>query len=152
MLRNLHLKSILVLIVLFLPALAAAQNPVSWSLEADAKGKALKSGEAFKAKLKAAIEGEWHLYAVEQPEGGPFPTRISIPENTPFKLNGSPESPNAISKTDPNFTDANTDDLAVNIKYQVCNDSLCLPPKTVKVTFAGFEDVKKSTLADTGGQ
>src|SRR5215203_832699 len=178
MFRNFYLKSFLILTVLFLPALAPAQNPVSWSLESDVRGRTVKKDESFKAKLRAAIDGEWHLYAVEQPEGGPFPTRISIPENTPFKLNGSPESPNAISKTDPNFkdandkpletkffrkqaefnvplaalTDANTEDLAVNIKYQVCNDSLCLPPKTVKVTFAGFEDVKKSTLADTGGQ
>jgi thiol:disulfide interchange protein DsbD len=175
MFRNFYLKSFLILTVLFLPALAQAQNPVSWSLESDVRGKTVKKDESFKAKLRAAIDGEWHLYAVEQPEGGPFPTRISIPENTPFKINGSPESPNAISKTDPNFkdandkpletkffrkqaefnvplaalTDADTDDLAVNIKYQVCNDSLCLPPKTVKVTFAGFEDVKKAVTVNT---
>ncbi|MDQ3710960.1 MAG: thioredoxin family protein, partial [Acidobacteriota bacterium] len=31
-----------------------------------------------------------------------------------------------------------------NVRFQVCNDTLCLPPKTVKVTFAGYEDVKKS--------
>ena len=84
MFRNLYLKSFLILTVLFLFALsAAAQNPVSWSLESDAKGKILKKDEAFKAKIKAAIEGEWHLYAVEQPEGGPAPTKISISENSP---------------------------------------------------------------------
>jgi len=169
MFRNLYLKSFLILIVLFLPAFAAAQNPVSWSLEADAKGKALKSGESFKAKLKAAIEGEWHLYAVEQPEGGPFPTKITIDEKLPFALDGNPTSPAPITKFDPNFNidtkffaksaefnvpvkttaETNGDDLAINVRYQVCDDKVCLPPKTVKVTFTGFEDVKKSALAST---
>src|SRR5215204_1018625 len=167
MFRNYYLKSFLILIVLFLPSLAAAQNPVSWSLESDARGKSLKSGEAFKAKLKAAIEGEWHLYAVEQPEGGPFPTKITIADNLPFALDGKPSSPAPITRFDPNFkidtkffaksaefnlplktsADANGDDLAVNVRYQVCDDKSCLPPRTVKVSFSGVEDVKKSALA-----
>jgi len=167
MFRNYYLKSFLILTVLFLPAVVLAQNPVSWSLESDAKGKTLKQNETFKAKLKAAIEGEWHLYAVEQPDGGPFPTKITIPENSPFQLDGKPNSPAPITKFDPNFnidtkffaksaefnlplkaiSEAKGDDLAVNVRYQVCDDKVCLPPKTVKVTFAGFEDVKKSALA-----
>jgi thiol:disulfide interchange protein DsbD len=167
MFRNFYLKSFLILIVLFLPANALAQNPVSWSLESDAKGRTLKSGETFKAKLKAAIEGEWHLYAVEQPEGGPFPTRITIAENSPFQLEGKTVSPVPITKFDPNFNidtkyfaksaefdlplkaagETAADNLAVNVRYQVCDDKVCLPPRTVKVTFSGFEDVKKSPLA-----
>lgn len=168
MFRNFYLKSFLILTVLFLSAFtAAAQNPVSWSLEADAKGKSLKSGETFKAKLKAAIEGNWYLYAVEQPEGGPFPTKITVAENLPFQMDGKPVSPAPITKFDPNFgietkffsksaefnlplkatAETNGDDLAVNVRFQVCDDTVCLPPKTVKVTFSGFEDVKKSPLA-----
>jgi len=167
MFRNFYLKSFLILIVLFLPALAAAQNPVSWTLESDVKGKELKKDEAFKAKLKASIEGDWHLYAVEQPEGGPFPTKITIAENSPFTIDGKPSSPASITKFDPNFNidtkffaksaefnlniksnaDAKADDLAFNVKYQVCDDKVCLPPRTVKVTFSGFEDIKKSSLA-----
>jgi thiol:disulfide interchange protein len=163
MFRNFYLKSFLILTVLFLPALAQAQNPVSWSLESEAKGKALKKDEAFKAKLKATIEGEWHLYAVEQPEGGPNPTRITIAENSPFQLDGKTTSPAPITKFDTTFkidtkffaktaefnlplkaaSEAKADDLAVNVKYQVCNDTTCLPPRTVKVTFSGFEDTKK---------
>ena len=167
MVRNFYLKSFLTLIVLFLPAMAAAQSPVSWTLESEAKGRALKSGEAFKAKLKAAIEGEWHLYAVEQPEGGPFPTKITVPDNLPFALDGKPSSPTPITRFDPNFNidtkffaksaefnvpvkataDAQGDELAINVRFQVCDDKVCLPPKTVKVSFSGFEDVKKSALA-----
>ena len=163
MFRNLYLKSFLLLIVLFLPFSALAQNPVSWSLESDAKGKSLKKDETFKVKLKANIEGDWHLYAVEQPEGGPFPTKITVAENLPFQIEGKITSSTPITKFDPNFQidtkffakqaefnlplkangEAKADDLAINVRFQVCNDTLCLPPKTVKVSFAGFEDAKK---------
>jgi thiol:disulfide interchange protein DsbD len=170
--RNFYLKSILILTVLFLPAIAAAQNPVSWSLESEAQGKALRKDESFQAKLKATIEGDWNLYAVEQPEGGPYPTRITVPDDAPFKLTGKTQSPKPITKLDQNFKDAadqpletkffkekaefilplaatgaaNGNDLAVNVRFQVCNDTLCLPPKTVKVTFSGFEDTRKSLM------
>ena len=149
--------------ILILPVISFAQNPVSWSLESDAKGKTLTAGETIKAKLKAEIEGNWHLYAVEQPEGGPFPTKITIPENLPFELDGKPTSSEPITKFDPNFqietkffaekaefnlpikaiNEIDGSNLAVNVKYQVCDDTVCLPPKTVKVSFNGFEDVKK---------
>lgn len=152
--------------ILFLPVLSLAQNPVSWSLESDAKGKSLKADEKFSAKLKATIEGEWHLYAVEQPTGGPFPTKITVAENLPFQIEGKTTSPAPVTKFDPNFgidtkffaksgefnvplkstAEAKGEDLAINVRYQVCDDKLCLPPKTVKVSFGGFEDVKKSSV------
>ncbi len=152
--------------ILILPVISFAQNPVSWSLESGAKGKTLKTGDKFQAKLKAKIEGNWHLYAVEQPDGGPFPTQITVAENLPFELDGKSTSPEPITKLDPNFQidtkffaekaefnlpvkakgEISGDDLAVNVKYQVCDDKVCLPPKTVKVTFTGFEDVQKTNF------
>lgn len=164
-----QVKFLIVFAFLLFPILAFGQNPVSWSLESDAKGKTLKAEEKFKAKLKAKIEGEWHLYAVEQPEGGPFPTKITVGENLPFRLDGKTESPAPITKFDPNFNidtkffakeaeftvplkataEVKGDDLAINVKYQVCDDTTCLPPKTVKVTFAGYEDIKKSVSSTT---
>jgi thiol:disulfide interchange protein DsbD len=152
-------------ILSLLPAFVFGQNPVSWSLESDAKGKSLQKNEKFKAKVKAQIEGEWYLYAIEQPEGGPLPTRITVDENAPFQIEGKITSPAPTVKFDPNFQietrtfaekaefnlnltakeAAKADDLAVNVRFQVCNNELCLPPKTVKVTFNGFEDVRKST-------
>ncbi len=165
MLITVRLKTLVIIFaaVLVLPLVSFAQAPVSWSLESVAKGKTLKAEEKIKAKLKANIEGNWHLYAVEQPEGGPFPTKITIPEILPFKIDGKIESSEPITKFDPNFQietkffadkaefdlpikatgEAEANDLAVDVKFQVCNDTVCLPPKTVKVTFAGFEDVKK---------
>ncbi len=161
--RQLKFLIVFSFVIFAFPIFALAQNPTKWNLESDAKGKTLKTGETFKAKLKAEIEEGWHLYAVEQPEGGPFPTQITVPENAPFQINGKATSPNPITKLDPNFqietkyfekqaefnvplksaNDANADNLAINVKFQVCNDTVCLPPKTVKVSFGGFEDVKK---------
>jgi len=159
-----QLKFIIILL-LALPLVSLAQNPTKWSLESDAKGKSLKTDETFNVKLKAEIEAGWHLYSVEQPTGGPFPTKITPAENTPFKFEGKIETPTPITKLDPNFNietkffdgeaefnlpvqttgETNVDALAVNVRFQVCNDTLCLPPKTVKVTFAGFEDVKRGS-------
>jgi len=172
MFRKLRPKNYLLLFtaILILPLVTFAQNPVSWSLESDAKGKSLKPNETIKAKLKANIEGDWHLYAVEQPAGGPFPTKITIAENAPFQIDGKIDSPAPITKFDPNFqidtkffakqaefnlplkstAETNGNDLAVNVKYQVCDDTVCLPPKTVKVSFAGFEDANK--IADINQQ
>ncbi len=176
MLQNFRLKIFIIFAFFFFGALAvfpsnvAAQNPVAWQLESNAKGKSLKAGEKFKAKLKAQIEDGWHLYAVEQPEGGPYPTRITINENSPFQLDGKASSSAApITKFEPTFqietksferaaefdlpvktiSEAQADDLAVNVKYQVCDDKICLPPKTVKVSFAGFEDVKKQSAVQS---
>jgi thiol:disulfide interchange protein len=158
---------LLSLTLLALPIFAFSQNPISWSLESDAKGKQLKAEESFTAKVNAVVEEGWHLYALEQPEGGPIATRISLPENSVFKLNGNVISQPPVTAFDPNFQidtkfykkdtsftiplktngDVNGDDLAVNVYFQTCNDSICLPPKTVQVTFAGFETVKKSAAS-----
>ena len=154
-------KIYIVIILLVFPVFIFAQNPAKWTLESKSKGKTFKAGENFKAKLKAEIEGDWHLYALEQPKGGPIATTIKTDE--PFKINGKIESPAPITEFDPNFkidtkfyeksagfdlplqttADAKADDLAVNVRFQLCNDTLCLPPKTVRVTFAGTEDAKK---------
>lgn len=148
-------------------AAVAAQNPVSWTLESAAKGTELKKDAKLEAKLKATIEGEWHLYATDQASGGPIPTTITAPEGSSFTIDGKPKSPAPTVKFDPNFkidtrffagsaeftvplkasADAKGDELALNVRYQVCNDSVCLPPRTVKVSFNGVEDVKKSALA-----
>ncbi|HLM02207.1 MAG TPA: protein-disulfide reductase DsbD N-terminal domain-containing protein, partial [Pyrinomonadaceae bacterium] len=158
---KLYLK--ILFLILVLPVFALAQNPTKWTLESDAKGKALKASEKFKAALKAEIEDGWHLYALEQSEGGPIPTTVKVAENVPFILEGKVTTPEPITQFDPNFNidtkffakqaqfnlplqataDAKGDDLAINVRFQLCNDTFCLPPKTLKVTFDGAEDVKK---------
>lgn len=138
----------------------AAQDPVSWKLDAD-------QSQPGKAKLTAAIESPWHLYAIEQPEGGPIATKITVAEGSPFKITGGIISPKPIEQFDENFkiptkyfTDeaaftvhvtpegtATIDQLALNVRYQVCNDTTCLPPKTVKVAYG----VTTAAKAPEGG-
>ncbi len=160
----------LLLLILFLPVLAAAQNPAKWSLASDSKPAQLKSGDKIKITLKAEIESGWHLYALEQPEGGPIATTIKITEGKPFAIDGKIESPKPIVRQDPLFTGLDgkslvtkffadgvsfsiplkttaaptLDELSIDVRFQLCNDTFCLPPKTVRVSFARSEDVKKT--------
>ena len=156
-----------IIFLLLFAAAGFAQNPVSWSLESDAKGKTAENAKTFKVRLKAKIDEPWHLYAVEQPAGGPIPTTIIASAPEAFAIDGKIISPPPVKKFDENFkietkfflkeaifdfnvkslSASSVDDLAVNVRYQVCNETTCLPPKTVKVTFTGFEDVKKIVAA-----
>ncbi len=149
-----------------------AQNPAKWSLTTDAKVK-LATGTSVKASLKAEIEKGWHLYALEQPDGGPIATTIKITEGKPFELAGKIESPKPIVKEDPLFTgddgkplitkffadsvvfivplkttaESSADGISLDVKFQLCNDTFCMPPKTVRVSLSGSEDVKKAISA-----
>ena len=162
----------LALVLLLMPLAAFAQNPAKWTLESEAKGASVKNGEALKATLRAEIEAGWHLYALDQPAGGPIATTIKIAEGRPFEIVGDIRSPNPKTAPDRNFivndkpletkyfedraefglalkakSDASADDLAVDVRYQLCNDTFCLPPRIKRVSFAGEEDVKKSALS-----
>ena len=166
-----HLAKKIAFIVLILSVLTVsgfAQNPIKWELESSVKGNEIKADEKFEAKLIAEIEGSWYLYGLEQPDGGPISTTVKLPEDSQFEINGKVTTPKPIQKFDPNFEidtkifkqtaefnvplnatkDLSGDDLAINIRYQVCDNTLCLPPKTIKVSFDGFENANKSAFGD----
>lgn len=128
-------------------------NPIQWSLTV--KSKAHRAGNTFTAQLTAQIKQGWHLYALEEVPNGPRPTRITLAAQQPFVLSGDIEQPLPISKFDENFgvetqfyqvsatfrlpikisseAKPRKTKLVVQTRYQVCNEHLCLPPKTVKV-------------------
>jgi thiol:disulfide interchange protein DsbD len=138
-----------------LAAAAGAQNPVTWT--ATSSSKSVAAGGTASVKLSATIEEGWHIYSITQPAGGPNPTRITVPDSQPFALGGDikPVAPPAVA-FDQNFNinvetyekgagftvpvkvdkDAKpgTQKIHVNARYQVCNATSCLPPKTVKLT------------------
>ena len=141
--------------LLCLAQVAPAQNPVSWSIKANA-GRALKPGDKLNVQVIAQIEGGWHIYSLTQGAGGPIPLRITVPDGQPFKLAGSAKGPAPRVKMDPNFgintetydgsasfnvplmvaADAQpgAQNVQVNVRYQACSDTLCLPPKTAKLS------------------
>jgi thiol:disulfide interchange protein len=158
--------------LLFLAGAAAAQNPVTWSIKANAPG-SLNPGDKFSAQVTAQIQGGWHLYSLTQGGGGPIPTRITVPDGQPFKLAGSVRGPRPRVAMDPNF-EINTEthegratfnvplaaaadapaggqSLNVNVRYQACNDKNCLPPRTAKLS-APITLVALSTVAPTSAQ
>jgi thiol:disulfide interchange protein DsbD len=144
---------------------AYAQNPVSWSLGG---AKPVKAGAKFEVRLTADISGGWYLYSLTQPPGGPNATRIAVVSEPTFKTAGAIKAPPPKVKFDENFgintesyagkvtftiplqvaADALTgkQTLAVNARFQVCNETTCLPPRTVKVE-ASIEIAPASTSA-----
>ncbi len=157
----------LILILLAIPIVASGQNPTKWSLAPHPVDEPLSSGDKTSVKLNVKIEPGWHLYALDQPAGGPIPTTIKITEGSPFELLDV-TSPSPISKPDPlfiidgkpletryfeneaTFTLALTalaniaaDEVAIDVRFQLCNDTFCLPPRTKRVSVDGEEDAKK---------
>ncbi len=149
--------------IMLLPASSAAaqevpENPVIWSLTAKEPLKPLKPGGTFNAQLTAKIERGWHLYSLDQPDGGPKPTRITVPTEQVFELADSIDSPEPRKKHDENFgmetefyetavtftlpvrvgtnATAGQHKLQVQVRFQTCSDELCLPPKLMKLELA----------------
>ncbi|MEP7147703.1 MAG: cytochrome c biogenesis protein CcdA [Acidobacteriota bacterium] len=163
--RILYIKLFLVLFAI--PLVASAQNPTKWSLGSQPTNEILNPGDKTTLTLTVKVESGWHLYALDQPPGGPIPTTITIAPGTPLELLDV-TSPSPISKPDPLFivdgkpletryfeneaaftlaltavANIAARDVAIDVRFQLCNDTFCLPPRTKRVSFAGEEDVKK---------
>ena len=150
--------------LLILPIAGFAQNPTKWSLAPNS----VKVGDLTSLTLRVEIEPGWHLYALDQPAGGPIPTTIKVTEGKAFELRNV-TSPKPTSKPDPLFIvdgkpletryfeneatfavdvmaltdDSPVSDISLDVRFQLCNDTFCLPPRTKRISFAGEEDVKK---------
>lgn len=137
--------------------LAAPPTPVAWKLS-DAPAKPVKAGARFTVKLTADIQAGWHIYSMKPVEDGPQPTRIWLAEGQPFQLAGPVKGAEPQTLQDPTLhmdvelyegaaafslplkvaagTAPGEQKLVVNAQAQSCNNSLCLPPATVKVEIA----------------
>jgi len=133
---------------------AAPPNPVAWKLS-DAPTRPVKPGARFTVKLTAGIQQGWHIYSMKSVEDGPLPTRIWLDEGQEFQLAGPIKADAPQTLQDPTlhmevelyegaagFTlpvkvaagaAAGSQNLVVNAQAQSCNNTICLPPATVKV-------------------
>ncbi|HTR34581.1 MAG TPA: cytochrome c biogenesis protein CcdA [Bryobacteraceae bacterium] len=126
----------------------AAEDPVQWTLQFDAKS--APPGSHVLAHLTGTIAPGWHVYSMTTPPGGPNPTTAGLadsPAVSGFKIyQAKPER-----KLDPSFNidtetfsgqmvllfdvDLNKDapagpaEVTAQFRYQSCNDRICLPPK-----------------------
>jgi len=126
----------------------AAEDPVQWMLRIDAKSAA--PGSHILARMTGTIAPGWHVYSMTTPPGGPNPTTAGLadsPAVSSFKIyQAKPER-----KLDPNFNidtetfagdmvllfdvelkkdaSAGPAELTAQVRYQSCNDRICLPPR-----------------------
>lgn len=130
------------------------QGPVSWTLNSGS-AKSVKAGSKLEVRLSGNIGPGWYIYSLTQPSGGPNAMRITVGSEPRFKLAGAIKAPSPKVKFDENFG-INTETYAgnvtftiplqvsadalpekqtvdINVRFQVCNETTCLPPKTIKV-------------------
>ena len=128
---------------------SAKLDPAHWSLELQPA--AAQPGSKFLARLQAKLDPGWHLYSPTTPRGGPNPTTIQVTENPVVEAFRVFEPPPKRA-FDPNFNlDTETyetsaaflieidlkkdaapgpSEVTAAVRYQACNDRLCLPPQT----------------------
>jgi len=132
---------------------AHAQTPVQW--KATPPSEAVARGATAPVKLVATIDAGWHIYSLTQGPGGPTPTKITLPKDQPFTIGGEIKATAPDVKLDQNFginVETYVDDaeftvpvkvdpaakvgdkVLVAVRYQVCNESTCLPPHTEKIS------------------
>lgn len=163
------------ILLLLLVGAIFSQEPSKWTLQAERPDAKLSTNEAATVSLSVEIETGWHLYALEQPEGGPIATTIKVTEGLPFSIKGKIKSPSPVTKIDQLFvgtdgkpletkffidrakfvvplvatTETPLDSAALEVRFQLCNDKICLPPKSIRVSFTGTENVKKNAPTST---
>jgi thiol:disulfide interchange protein DsbD len=136
-------------------ALAAAQPPeeaVQWSAAWE-PGAPVAAGGTADITVSASIAEGWHVYALEEPAGGPIPLKVSLKDGSPASLDGTPTGSPPQKVHDPRFgldTQLYTRSLTVNIpvrltqgtvvgevvvkvRYQSCTERECRPPRTVQL-------------------
>lgn len=127
-----------------------AQSPVNWRFKIEDKG----NGE-IELVSDAAIGSGWHLYDTQIPEGGPYPTELSIDAVKGATAVGKFH---ALTKAHKEFdkvfemeigffeksatfvqrfkvTDKDKFSLKGDIRAQACNDRECTPPTPVEFSF-----------------
>ncbi|MFO7692727.1 MAG: protein-disulfide reductase DsbD family protein [Vicinamibacterales bacterium] len=141
---------------------AAAQQgppqPVTWSLALEpAPGHATAGGRLI-AVLTAAIDEGWHVYAPDEANVGPRPVELTVVKNPVFSAAGKLEAPEPEREMDEAFGQitasytgeatfrlpvgvaasaaAGPHALEIDVSFQACNGSICLPAKNVRVKAA----------------
>lgn len=143
-------------------AVAQIMTPVKWKSEMTMTG-----ADKGKIVLTATIDGGWHMYVMDIPDGGPQALEFSFPKLEGVKLDGKPVPSQAphkehddmfdmdlqwwtgtVSLTQ-NFT-ATAPDFAIDVRvrYGACNDENCIPPSNETFTFTGTAKVGAAQAAE----
>ena len=124
-------------------------NPVSWTFSSE------QNEQEVKLLFKASIEGNWHMYDINLPEGGPISTSFHYNDSTLFDFVGEMKSnPKSHELFDTSFQmniryfekevmfeqiiklkSDNVSSLGGHVEFVVCNDETCLPPTEIDFLF-----------------
>jgi hypothetical protein len=95
------------------------------------------------------------VYALTQPAGGPIPLRIAIDENSVAQVAGNISGTKPVKSRDTSFQletqfyqgafilhvpaevkhpAAGSQLIPLSVRFQACNDRVCLPPKTIHLS------------------
>jgi len=141
------------LLLAALPALAQGPNNVKWSLSLDPAAAA--PGSVVLARLEGQIDPGWHVYSMTS--AGAIPTTIQVAANAAVEKVRVFQAPPK-KAYDPNFqldtetyegsavfllelqlkrdAAAGASEVSAEVRYQTCNDKVCIPPRrrTVSAT------------------
>ena len=137
-------KTFFTLITLLFLSASYAQilNPVRFDYSVVKKGNNL-----YEVRIKTVLQPKWHIYSINNPEGGAEPTKIKVNEGSAVgavkekgKLKTAYEKEFKVNQKF--YEDAvdfvqvvklnSGDKITGSIVYMVCNDRQCLPPKEVE--------------------
>jgi len=132
----------------------AVNNPVNWTLSPTVTE--LRADSVTPVRLAATIVKGWYIYAITQKTGGPTPMTVSVAPSPPFNISGDVMSPAPVVVFDKEFNmnteryegapafivpvataiaaGAPPDSLDIKVRFQACNETLCLPARTVKLS------------------
>jgi thiol:disulfide interchange protein DsbD len=133
---------------------AAANNPVKWTISPPVTE--LRTDYAVPVNLSATIDNGWYIYSVTQKAGGPTPMTVSVAPSPPFSIEGGVTAPAPVVVFDKEFNinteryegapsfvvpvatkiapGAQPQTLDVKVRFQACNETMCLPAHTVTLS------------------
>ena len=137
---------------------AVSLRPVKWKLIGGSVPRAIVSGRTVPLTLQADIAKGWHIYSLTQKPGGPIPLRLELLGASDVVVRGVIKAPQPDRIFDKNFgieTELYSGNprftipvgvpgrsltgvrkFQVSARYQVCSETLCLPPRTDKLDAA----------------
>jgi DsbC/DsbD-like thiol-disulfide interchange protein len=129
-------------------------RPVHWIVVGN-RAPAVVPGRAVPVTIEARIATGWHIYSLSQKSGGPIPLTIRLVDAGDAVIRGVIKAPQPERQFDKNFGIATelysgnprftaqiavpgsaspgVRKLALGARYQVCSETLCLPPRTDKL-------------------
>ena len=133
-------------------------RPVKWSVVGGSAPREIVSGLTVPITLQADIAKGWHIYSLTQKSGGPIPLRIELLGAADVLVRGVIKAPKPERLFDKNFgieTELYSGSprftipvgvpgrsltglrkFQVAARFQVCSETLCLPPRTDKLDVA----------------